>query len=255
MKASEIKYSDYQEWQPKDYLAEYFMEILPDEQFAMEFLVESLRKTPPVPVALDFGCGPTVHHIFPVVPKAQEIHLAEYLSSNRAEVEKWLLNLDSTHNWCKFTLETLRLEGNSTPNEVEALKREKEARTLITRLLPGNIADTDPLGQAMREFYPLVTSHYCAEAATCSKEKWYIYMQNLMSLVKPGGVLILSACGAANYYRVGERFFPCAGITGQDMLVCLTNNNFVDIDLWTRRISDDSGQGFSKLIYARAVKA
>jgi hypothetical protein len=255
MKISDIQYTDYQDWEPKDYLTDYFMEIAPDDQFAMEFLVESLRKTESVPVALDFGCGPTVHHIFPVVPKAKEIHLAEYLPSNRDEVEKWLLNRNDAHDWRKFTLEILRLEGNPTPTEAEAIEREQQARDRITQVVPGDVAHRDPLGSAKREFYPLVTSHYCAEAATASKEKWYVYMQNLMSLVQSGGVLIISVCGAANFYRVGNNLFPCAGVNAQDVLACLKDNHFVDIDLWTRQIPDESGQGFSQLVYARAVKS
>jgi hypothetical protein len=58
----EIQIADYSEWEPKDYLADYYREIAPDERYAMEFLVESLRRTPEVPVALEFGCGPTLHH-------------------------------------------------------------------------------------------------------------------------------------------------------------------------------------------------
>jgi hypothetical protein len=44
----------------------------------------------PVPVALEFGCGPTVHHAFPLVNVAGEVHMAEFLASNRAQIEKWL---------------------------------------------------------------------------------------------------------------------------------------------------------------------
>lgn len=37
---------DYSDWEPQDYLAEYYQEVMPDEQFALEFLVESLQKMP-----------------------------------------------------------------------------------------------------------------------------------------------------------------------------------------------------------------
>jgi SAM-dependent methyltransferase len=254
-KQSEIHYADWCEWEPKAYLAEYYVEVMPDEQFAMEFLVESLRKTPPVSVALDFGCGPTVHHIFPVVPQAQGIHLAEYLPANRAAVERWLAGRDDAHDWRPFTRETLRLEGNPQPTEAEVEAREQEARARITCVLPGDAGDADPLGPDRRGFYPLVTTHYCAEGATDSKETWRAYMRNIAGLVKPGGVLVLSACGAADFYCVGDRYFPCAGINGQDVLAFLNDNGFTDIDLRIRQVPGHSEQGYSSVIFARAVKA
>ncbi len=210
---------------------------------------------PPISVALDFGCGPIVPYIFPVVPKVQEIHMTDYVSSNRAEVQKWLSGRDDAHNWREFTLETLRLEGNSDPTEAEANKREQETRACITRLLAGDVTKADPLGPVMREFYQLVTTHYCAESVTTSKDEWRIYMRNIMSLVKPGGVLIVSACGGGNFYRVGDRYFPGAGITSQDVLASLCDHNFTNIDLRTRQVPDNSEQGFSNIVFACAVKS
>lgn len=40
--------------------------------------------------AIDIGCGPTVHHAFPLAPFIREIHLADYLPANLAEVRLWL---------------------------------------------------------------------------------------------------------------------------------------------------------------------
>jgi hypothetical protein len=251
----EVQYAAWSEWNPQDYNQEYYAEIMPDERFAMEWLVESMQKVPSVPVALDFGCGPTVHHTFPIVPRVREIHLAEYLPANRAEVEKWLAADANAHDWREFTLETLRLEGNPTPSDSEVREREREARERITRVFPGDAGDSNPLGPDARGFYPLVTSHYCAEGATNDKETWRLYMRNIASLVKPGGTLILSACGAAEFYCVGNRYFPCAGVNGQDVLASLGDLGFTDIDLRIRSVPDHSPQGYSSVIFARAVKA
>lgn len=254
MKTSEIQYADYSDWETQDYLAEYYTEVLPDERFTLEFLVKAVQKLPPTSVALDFGCGPNLPHIFPVVPKVQEIHMAEYLASNRAEVEKWLLSRDDAHDWREFTLEVLRLEGNSAPTAAAANTREQAARACVTQVLPGDVTQADPLGAERRGFYPLVTTHYCAESVTTSKDQWRMYMQNIMSLVKPGGTLILSVCGGGSFYRVGDRYFPGAGINGQDVLASLCDNNFINIDLQIRQVSDHSKQGFSNIIFAYAVK-
>ena len=132
---------------------------------------------------------------------------------------------------------------------------EAERIGLINQVFAGDAFDADPLGPDRRGFYPLVTTHYCAEGASCSREAWRVCMRNILSLVKPGGTLILSACGAADFYSVGGRYFPCAGISAQDVLASLGDNGFTDIDLRVRQVPDHSEQGYGSVLFARAVKA
>ncbi|MBF2022436.1 MAG: hypothetical protein IGR93_20665 [Hydrococcus sp. C42_A2020_068] len=252
----EIQYAAYRDWQPQDYLAQYYVDVKTEELLTLEFLVQSLQNMPTTSVMLDFGCGPIISHILPMVPKVQEIHMAEYLPANRAEVQKWLASTDDAHNWRAFALATLRLEGNPNPTETEAKAREQQARDRIKSLLPCDVNKPDPLGAQRRGFYPLVTTSYCAEGVTTSKEKWRAYIRNIASLVKPGGVLLLSAVGgAANFYRVGDRYFPCTRLDRQDVLASLGENGFTDIDIRIRQVSDRSQEDYSHLIFARAVKA
>jgi hypothetical protein len=250
-------YASWGEWSADEYLAEYYAEVMPDERFALEFLAESLRRLPRVPVALEFGCGPTVHHAFPLAVRAGEIHMAEYLPANRQAVEKWLSSGgrggDGAHDWAAFTREVLRLEGEDTSDEA-VRAREQQTRDRITRVVPADAGDTDPLGPEARGLYPLVTTHYCAEGATSEKETWRDYMRNIAGMVAPGGALIVSACGAAEYYLVGERRFPCAGVTAQDLLACLSGLGFGDIDLRVREVPDHSEQGYGSVLFACAIK-
>ncbi|BDI31903.1 hypothetical protein CCAX7_39540 [Capsulimonas corticalis] len=249
-----VVYSDYSDWKPEDYLTEYYSELMPDEQFAMEFLADWADKTPYAPIAVEFGCGPTVHHLFPIAHVAGEIHMAEYLASNRQAVQDWVDRKASAHNWDEFAKETLRLRGEDSPTPAQIERVQDDARQRITAIIPGNAFDTDPLGPARRGSYPLVMSHYCAEAASTDIGKWYDSMRNILSLAAPGGTVILSACGAANYYCVGGRNFPCAGVTPSDMLKSLMDNGFGDLDLRIRLVPAHTEQGYSSVIFARAVR-
>jgi hypothetical protein len=250
----EINYSAWSEWNPKDYLSEYYAEVMPDERYALEFLVESLRKLPPITTALDFGSGPTVHHLFALVPKVQEIHAAEYLPANREEVRRWLAKDDQAHDWNAFAYETLALEGNLQPSPVDIAAREDETRQRTTSIWAADAGERDPLGPEKRGYYPLVTTHYCAEGATHDKDTWRLYMENIVSLVRPGGTLILSACGAADFYCVGTRLFPCAGVTAEEIISCLHANGFRNLDVRIRSVPDHSEQGYSSVIFVCAVK-
>lgn len=249
-----VEYSPWSEWRARDYLEEYYSEIMPDEQHALSFLRESLERLPEVDLALDYGCGPTVHHAVSLVPKAREICLADYLIDNLDEVHRWLDGADDAHNWSTFTRHILQLEGIADPSREEICERHHQARERITHLVCSDAGEDDPLGTEMRGRFPLVTTHYCAEGATNSKQTWGRYMRNIAGMVAPGGTLIVSACGAADYYTVGDRMFPCAGVNAHDMLICLRENEFTDIDLRVRHVPDHSTHGYSSVIFACATK-
>ncbi|BCM92906.1 hypothetical protein IAD21_04790 [Abditibacteriota bacterium] len=248
--------SDYSQWQPEEYLREYYGggEVLPDEHFAMEFLVEALKRLADVPIALEFGCGPTIHHALAMAPVTNEIHLADFLESNRVEVGKWLGSDPAAFNWKHFGKETLELEGNPNPTDEQIAEREALLRARVTKVKFGDAFNTNPLGIDKREYYPLVASHYCAEACTTDKGEWRDCMTNISSLVEPGGTLILSVCGAANAYAVGDRNFPCAGVDEVDVLSSLRDNGFTDIDVRVRQVPSQTEQGFSSVVFASAVK-
>lgn len=252
--ATNIEYSPWNEWQANDYLSEYYNEVMPDEQHAISFLCEMMKKLPEVPVALDYGCGPTIHHAAALVPKAKEIHLAEYLPDNLAALQRWIDNEGDVHDWSSFTDYILRMEGNFEPTDADIKLREAQSRKVITKLIQSDAGDTDPLGPDMRGHYPLVTTHYCAEGATSCKETWALYMTNICSLVAPGGTIILSSCGAADFYTVGDRMFPCAGVNAVDIVSMLQKNGFADIDLRVRSVPDHSEQGYGSVIFACATK-
>jgi hypothetical protein len=139
-KTEEIKYTEWNQWEAQGYLTEYYGEVMPDERFAMEWLVESMRNAGPVPLALDFGSGPTVHHLFPLVPYVAEFHLCEYLPNNRTEVGKWLRNEEGAHDWLQFALETLRLEGNSNPTKTPPAPENKWSASASRKFFPATRA-------------------------------------------------------------------------------------------------------------------
>lgn len=251
---SQEHYASWDEWNPQDYIAEYYSEVIPDCRFAMQWLLDSLSDVPPVDQAIEFGCGPIPVFAFPLSLRAREIHLAEFLEVNRRELSKWVENAPGAHDWLHFSQEMLRLQGHSLADESQARAIESAARARITRIEPGDANQTDPLGADKRGSYSLVTTHCCAEGATSNKDEWRRFISNIFSLVAPGGTLIQTVVEGATHYRVGSRAFPAAGITRHDVLDCLQDNGFTDIDLRVRNTPDNSEQGFSSCVFARAIK-
>jgi hypothetical protein len=247
-------YSEFDEWSAKDYLSEYYSSVMADERFALEFLVDSMRAMPSVPLGLDIGCGPCVHHVFPLLPKVQEVHLADYVAGNREQIRIWLDRSHAAHDWRPFATETLRLERGSPASGAEVRTRETLARARITEVLPTDIRAADPLGPARRSCYPLVTAHYCAEAISTERAVFHSNVHNIASLVANGGTLILSCCGAANHYKVGKRDFPCSMATPEDLLEAFQREGFSTLDLRVRLTPAHTEQGYSRVLFARGVK-
>jgi hypothetical protein len=246
-------YSGFEQWNAKDYLREYYSGVMPDERFALEFLVESMRVLGRVPLALDVGSGPCVHHAFPLVPTTDEVHLADFVAGNREEIGAWLRRSKDAHDWSAFAAETLRLETGKRPTAAQVRARQEKTRKRIRDVLPVDIRATDPLGPAGRKRYALVTAHYCAEAISTDKAVFRSNVHNIASLVAPGGTLILSACGAADHYKVGDRRFPCSMATPEDVLSAFQREGFAALDLRVRQTPAHTAQGYSSVIFARGV--
>jgi hypothetical protein len=249
-----VEYAEWSDWNPADYINEYYADITLDGHYAVEWVVESMQKVDPVDVALEFGTGPVVIFSMPMVLKAKAVHMAEYLPANRSEVEKWLRKDPDAHDWLIFTKDMLQMEGNVNPTDEEAREREQLSRERIKGIWHGDVGQSDPLGPGKREFYPLVVSYCCADSSTDSKATWDIYMQNIASMVRPGGTLILAACEGHRYYCVGERCYPGAGVNAEDLLAWLRRNGFINIDVRSRQVPDNSEQGFSSIMFGRATK-
>jgi NNMT/PNMT/TEMT family len=257
MSTTNVPYADYTAWNDNEYLNEYYADIMSDEQFCLEFLVAALQRISEVPVALDFGSGPIISHILPLVAKAQTVIMSDYLESNRLTVKQWLSNQAKAHNWNPFTQEILRLEGNLSPTAADIQSREQLARQRVTQVLPGDVRDPNPLGLDKRESFPLVTAHYCAEGISPDLDQWRVYMGNIMSMVKPGGTLITSSCGSGTFYKVGEQYFPSTKLEPQDILNCFWENGFIDLDIRVRQLPEyfSAEQGFFYTIFACGVKS
>jgi hypothetical protein len=244
-----IQYSSFDDWDAADYLTEYYSEVLEDERHALQFLVDSLRGLT-VDRALDVGCGPCVHHCFPLVPHAREIHCADFVAGNRDAITRWVEGRAGAHDWRVFAAHTLACEGG----DHDIARRQRETRERLTRVMPVDVRAADPLGPAARGWYPLVTSHYCAEAISTDKAVFRDNMKNLASLVSPGGMLITSTCGTADFYKVGPRSFPCSGVGAHDVLSSLSALGFRDIDLRVRSTPTHADQGYASVVFARATK-
>lgn len=214
-------------WNPRDYLRQYYsQDFIPDDEEAIyQRLIAYLQgKGRTFARALDFGCGPTVHHLTPLAPWVEEIHLTDYLPTNLQEVGKWLRAEADAHDWDTHIRRALEIEtqGNVSEEAIEARKLLMRAK--VTTLKPCDVRKSKPLGDGAD--YDLVFSAYCVDAATDSKQEWQQLMSNLLTLCADGGTVVLLSSRKARRYQVDDKFFPEASVDETDIATVLAAAGF-----------------------------
>lgn len=253
-RAEQVSYASFETaWRPDLYLSQYYSSVENDERVTLRFLVDAARFIGRVPFLLDFGCGPTVHHLFPFAATATEIHLADYLPANLAAIRSWVAREDEAHDWSDFAAYALGCQQgrSATGAEIDALQ--SLTRQRITACIPADARCESPIrdDRALRS-YPAVICCFCADSITHDQAEWRRCTRNIASLVAPGGWLVLAALRATDSYRVGEVRFPSARVSEHDVAEVLLEAGFpvssstVSVEF----LADERGFGFDSVILA-----
>lgn len=250
-----LRYSTWQDWDPRAYLRTYFGSLTKDEDETLKFLVKHLAKFPvQVGRILDFGAGPTVIHAIAAAPYAREVHIADYLESNLIEIRHWLKGGRDSFDWRPFVRRLIELEGLK-PSRALVEKRIRDSKGKIRRLALCDAAQVLPLFGGAGG-YQVVISTYCADSATSSGEVWEAYMHNTLSLVSRSGMILLAALRRCKYYRLGRHLYPSANIDEKDIRRVLLEAGFDarSINIEVVRVPERRREGYTALVFAKAVK-
>jgi len=235
------------DWVPGEYLSEYYREVEPDERETIAYFVAAMRHVEAGAPILFFGVGPTLHHVFLAAGAASEIHLADYLPANLAEIERWIARDPAAHDWRPFVRYTLECEGVADPTDAQIDRREELTRAKITRLLQADARRPEPLARR----YGTVVSAYCADSATDDRATWEAFMRHISGLVCPGGVFITSALRRCRAYLVGGKPFPSANVDEHDLRAVLDPDfDPASGSIETRALPGHEAQGYGGIVLA-----
>jgi hypothetical protein len=243
-----VPYASFEsDWVPRDYLADYYSAVEPDELETIRFFAGAIEQASPGEPALYFGVGPTLHHVFLAAPHVSEIHLGDYLPENLREIERWIDRDPDAHDWRAFVRYTLECEGIADPTDDQIGMREELTRARITRLVEVDARQAPPPGDR----YATVVSAYCADSATADRDTWARYMRHICAYVRPGGLFVTSALRHSEGYRVGERWFPSANVDAHDLRVVLAAE-FERATVETCELAEHTSQGYAGILLASA---
>ena len=119
-------------------------------------------------------------------------------------------------------------------------RRANKIRERVTRLMRCDASRTPPVDvEHPRGLYDVVLTNFCAESATSDREQWRVYMTNIVSVLKPGGWLVMSALKGATCYAVGPRTFPAVEIIEDDLTELLEDTGFPAKGIEVRTVAAD----------------
>jgi hypothetical protein len=246
-----LPYSSFEaDWVPRDYLADYYTAVEPDELETIRFFTGAIEQASPGEPAFFFGVGPTLHHVFLAAPHVSEIHLGDYLPENLRELQSWIDRDPDAHDWRAFVRYTLECEGIESPTDDQIGTREELTRARITRLVQVDARQPPPAGAR----YATVVSAYCADSATADRDSWATYMRHIAAYVRPGGLFLTAALRRSEGYRVGERWFPSANVDEHDLRALLAAE-CERATVETRELVEHESQGYAGILLASARRA
>ena len=242
----------FSRWNPAAYLATYYAKVEPEEHHTLRFLVREAQKLSSAATILEFGVGPTLHHVLPLAPRVAQIHVADLLPANLEAVRQWCVGEPGAFEWREFTREVLRYEGIRSPSVAEIDAREQLTRERLTLRLLGDARLRHPLGLKYSRRYDCVVSCYCADSATADKEEWFRYLHNIASLLAPGGLFLIASLRNCSSYTVGSLRFPSPAIDEYDIRCALAELDFEtrSIELRVCDVPEQAHHGFQSIVLA-----
>lgn len=245
--------TSFVDWNPLQYLSDYYSHVEQDEELTLAFLARQAPRILNRPVVLEFGIGPTVHHLLPIVPYVSEIHVADLLPANLRQVRLWQERKETAHDWTPFVVQVLKEEGVSNPTAADIAARESLVRQSITRYLPCDAGLANPLGPEATGSYDCLLSCYCADSATDDKAEWRHYTDNMMSLLKPGGLFITTALRDCDHYNVGDRRFPSARVNERDFELLFREHEVEHLTIEVAQTPEHAAIGYGSVLLAVGV--
>lgn len=253
---------DFSIFNHNDYLKEYYFKVgnSGDENFELlAFFKKAYGSLPKVGKMVEVGGGPTVYQLISAAPKVREIHFTDYLLQNLDCILSWKNQTSTSFDWKPFIKVALTLETGQKPDNKIVETREKLLKGKITQLRQCDIFQKNPLGVKFRGYYDLVSTNFCPESVTSNKQIWANLVDNISTLLKPHGVLIMTALKDAGAYRVGKLRFPAVTILEDDIEKKLKSLGFKDISINTIRaeiIQEDAKEfkGYKGIIFVKAIR-
>jgi hypothetical protein len=250
--AEEIEY-DFDCFDPKGYLRQYYSTIDFENDQLLRFFSHCYQDINPRSTLLEFGSGPTLYSLITAAANVDTIHVCDRLESNLLEIRFWQRGDEEAFNWEPFIQRALELEGNRRVTPKALRRRAEILRSKLTTLCSCDAFHSQPLQGNHFNQYDIVQVNFVPESITSSLAQWEKAMHTILSLLKPQGTLILTALKNAVYYHLQEKKFPAVSIDEATLTLILTKYGFQEAHILMQTIPASLPyRGYSGIILSKA---
>uniref|UniRef100_A0A8C5WCY9 Indolethylamine N-methyltransferase-like n=1 Tax=Leptobrachium leishanense TaxID=445787 RepID=A0A8C5WCY9_9ANUR len=156
---------------------------------------------------LEIGAGPSIWHVLSACENFQKIYLTDYSKNNLKEIKAWLDAENTAFDWTSYLEYACELDENKSTAHEKAEKIRK-----MVSLLRCDVTQANPLCPVELPQMDTLIIASCLICAATNKDDFTAYLKNIVSLLKPGGYLVMSEYLTASQYVVGDKIFPVLSV-------------------------------------------
>ena len=152
---------------------------------------------------LEFGGGPVIATLISAAPYVNEITFAAHTESERKEIELWKNGEQGAHDWNlhfkDIVYKVEHIAGDDAWREREELLCKR-----ISSIIACDLLCDYPLA-VKQEPFEIVSTSLCLESACATYIQYKEGIKKLVSLLKPGGYLLMIIVERETFYVDGKK--------------------------------------------------
>ncbi|XP_030077009.1 nicotinamide N-methyltransferase [Microcaecilia unicolor] len=152
---------------------------------------------------IDIGSGASIYTFLSACESFREVIATDYTDQNRQELEMWLKEEPGAFDWSEVVKFVCELEGDRE----KWIEKEAKVRRTVKRILKCDVNKRNPLEPLVLPAADCLLTSLCLQAACKDEDGVYSAMENMSSLLKPGGYLVMGGVLGSTFYTVGGKTF------------------------------------------------
>lgn len=248
---------DFSFFNPDEYLNEYYRSVRFENNELLRFFVKASKIVPEGSTFLEYGGGPTIYQLVSFTPRLGSICFTDYVGKNIIAVKDWIKKEEHSHDWTPFIAAALQHEGIEHPSAEQIKEREYQIRAQLM-----NFGYVDAFNRHLDEVplqqYDVVSSNFVAESIAFDETSWRKCLDSLLSYVKLGGILCMTAIRGATYWKTGDKNFPAFSVNARSIKKELMDRGFeienideIDAEVTDQKHPDYEGYDGMVFVIAR----
>ncbi|KAL5006071.1 hypothetical protein ScPMuIL_017229 [Solemya velum] len=150
---------------------------------------------------LDVGSGPCITSAIPASSHFEEIYLSDFAPQNLEFLQKWW------RGEMTYMQSIIQFFIDSEHKSESVEERNSEMRRKVKGIFPIDVLKPNPLEPSTEGDFDTIIASLCLEAAATDFDTYVTCLQNVTSLLRPGGYILLVGVLDQSYYDVeGTRF-------------------------------------------------